>query len=215
MENQLPEIKMVPISLLESPNNNPRAISARRFNQLKQSIEDDPKMLQINPVWVNMQDGDMVIISGNMRVQALKELGQTHVPCIVLELDGDTAVRYMLKANTHYGHFDADELANFNIDLEDLDKWGVPKAVLNGFSNDIYGNSSEVTIMGDFLGAMFPDLSTSKSISAINKRELRFTFDNENDFDLVLGVLNSMSETTGKDQIECLVDLCKQKHQNE
>ena len=206
---------MVPISLLESPENNPRAISARRFNQLKKSIQEDPEMLEINPVWVNMQGGDMVIISGNMRVQALKELGRTHAPCIIVDVDESTAVRYMVKANTHFGHFDSDELANFDIDLQSLDDWGVPKAVLNGYSSDFSSNNAEVATVEDLLGAMLGEMAGSKLVTAIDRRELRFQFDNENDFDLVKGVLTKMNEITGDNPIDCLVNLCKKEHQNQ
>ena len=46
-----------------------------KFRKLKASIEDDPEMLALREVLIYQYDGHNVIIGGNMRYRALKELG--------------------------------------------------------------------------------------------------------------------------------------------
>ena len=52
--------------------NNPRQISKKKFEKLKQSIKEFPKMLELRPIVV---DKNGVILGGNMRYRVLKDLG--------------------------------------------------------------------------------------------------------------------------------------------
>ena len=51
---------------------NPRLIKDNKFKKLCNSIQDFPNMLELRPIVV---DTDGVILGGNMRFLALKELG--------------------------------------------------------------------------------------------------------------------------------------------
>ena len=51
---------------------NPRQIDKEKFEKLKQSIKDFSKMLELRPIVV---DNDGIILGGNMRFLALRELG--------------------------------------------------------------------------------------------------------------------------------------------
>ena len=57
--------------LKENPNN-PRTINAAEFEILKESIRDFPKMMPYRPLIV---DADNVVLGGNMRLRAIRELG--------------------------------------------------------------------------------------------------------------------------------------------
>ena len=46
-----------------------------KFRKLKASIQDDPEMLALREVLIYQYNGLNVIIGGNMRYRALKELG--------------------------------------------------------------------------------------------------------------------------------------------
>lgn len=51
---------------------NPRIIKDDRFKKLCQSIQEFPKMMALRPIII---DADSMILGGNMRFKALKELG--------------------------------------------------------------------------------------------------------------------------------------------
>ena len=56
--------------LKENPKN-PRTISKDKFQKLKKSILDFPKMMELRPI---IYDKDKVVLGGNMRLKALREL---------------------------------------------------------------------------------------------------------------------------------------------
>jgi len=60
------------------PNpNNPRVLRDERFEKLKQSIQEFPKMMSLRPMVI---DSDGIILGGNMRYRALQDLGYKEVP---------------------------------------------------------------------------------------------------------------------------------------
>ena len=105
---------------------NPRFIRDDRFKKLVKSIEDDPEMLELRELIVIHRAGIYIIIGGNMRYRALKDLGYKEAPCKVLK--EDTPVEklraYVIKDNVGYGQDDYDDLAN-DWDMEELEDWGV------------------------------------------------------------------------------------------
>ena len=127
------QIMKVPVSSLQLNTGqidgvpkNPRFIKDTRFNQLVQSLHERPRMTEIKPLWVYK----WVVISGNMRLRAVRELKWKEVPVIVLP--EDTSVEdlcaYAILDNTHYGDHDWDALAN-EWDADLLTEWGldIPK----------------------------------------------------------------------------------------
>lgn len=56
---------------------NPRVIRDQKFRLLKKSIEEDPEMLGLREILLYPYQGKNIIIGGNMRYQALKDLGYT------------------------------------------------------------------------------------------------------------------------------------------
>jgi ParB-like chromosome segregation protein Spo0J len=65
------------IALIKPNPNNPRVLRDDKFKKLKKSIQEFPEMLELREIIV---DEDMVILGGNMRYKALKELGIKDVP---------------------------------------------------------------------------------------------------------------------------------------
>lgn len=51
---------------------NPRLISHERFTKLVKSIKDDPEMLDLREVIAYDNDGELVVIAGNMRLKACR-----------------------------------------------------------------------------------------------------------------------------------------------
>lgn len=105
---------------------NPRFIRDERYKALVKSIEDAPEMLKLRELLVVEHGNKFVVIGGNMRLRACKELGMESVPCKVLPADTPTAKlrEYAIKDNNGFGEDDWDILAN-EWDAEELADWGV------------------------------------------------------------------------------------------
>jgi hypothetical protein len=105
---------------------NPRLIKDEKFKQLVQSIKDDPEMLDLRECIVYPFEKKFVVIGGNMRLEACKELKHTDVPCKVLEKDTPVGKlrAYAIKDNVSYGENDWELLAN-DWDTNELMEWGM------------------------------------------------------------------------------------------
>ena len=60
---------------------NPRFFRDFRFDAMKRSIADSPEMLNLRELIVYPTDGRFVVVCGNLRLRACKELGYKEVPC--------------------------------------------------------------------------------------------------------------------------------------
>lgn len=111
---------------IEGLPKNPRQIRDHRYEKLKKSIEDAPEMLNLRELLVYPHDGKFVIVGGNMRYRACKELGYKELPCKVL--DAETPVeklrQYAIKDNENFGEYDWDVVAN-EWDTAEMEDWGV------------------------------------------------------------------------------------------
>ena len=105
---------------------NPRFIRDDRYKALVKSIEDAPEMLKLRELLVVEHGNKYVVIGGNMRLRACKELGMETVPCKVLPADTPVAKlrEYAIKDNNGFGEDDWDVLAN-EWDAEELQDWGM------------------------------------------------------------------------------------------
>ena len=105
---------------------NPRLIKDNRLNDLKKSIADAPEMLKLRELLVYPYNDKYIVIGGNMRLRACKELGFTEIPCKVI--DKDTPVEklreYTIKDNVGFGQDDWDALA-IDWDCGELKDWGM------------------------------------------------------------------------------------------
>lgn len=116
---------------------NPRFIKDERFDKLKKSINDFPDMLELREVIVYDNKGELVVIAGNMRLRACKDLGIKEVFCKVLPTG--TAVERLreitVKDNVSFGADDLDLLAN-EWDIGELDSWGMELPDVEGEFQD-------------------------------------------------------------------------------
>ena len=108
------------------PNpNNPRVLRDDKFQKLKQSITEFPKMLSLRPMVI---DENNVVLGGNMRLRALQELGFTDVEEAWVkrssDLTEDEKKRFIIADNVAFGEWDWDTLAN-DWDVVDLEAWGL------------------------------------------------------------------------------------------
>lgn len=111
---------------IEGVPTNPRKATKEQIEKLKKSIEETPTMLQLREIIAYDNNGELVIVGGNMRYQALKALG--HKTALVKVLPADTPKEtinaFIIKDNAQFGEWDIDLLAN-EWDKDKLDDWGV------------------------------------------------------------------------------------------
>ena len=116
---------MIKITDIKTNPNNPRLIKDEKFAKLVKSINEFPKMMELRPLVVN---ADNVILGGNMRFKALKELGYTNIPKEWVkradELTEDETRRFIIADNVGFGEHDWEMLAN-EWNTEELEDWGL------------------------------------------------------------------------------------------
>jgi hypothetical protein len=116
---------MIKLTTIKSNPNNPRVIRDEKFKKLVKSIEEFPKMMALRPMVVNEE---MVVLGGNMRLKALKELGYKEVPNDWIksakDLTEDEIRRFIIADNVGFGEHDWEMLAN-EWDVEELTDWGL------------------------------------------------------------------------------------------
>jgi ParB-like chromosome segregation protein Spo0J len=128
-------MKLVKISEVKPNPKNPRIIKDGKFQKLVNSIQEFPDMLNKRPLVVFTDvDNKYVVLGGNMRLKACKEIGLKEIPIIVAdEWTEEQKNEFLIKDNVGFGEWDWDSLAN-EWDAELLNDWGlnVPE-----FSGDI------------------------------------------------------------------------------
>lgn len=158
---------------IEGLPKNPRFIKDDKFKKLVKSIEENPEMLELRELLVYPFNGKYVIIGGNMRYRAMKELGYKEVPCKVIP---ETATveqlkAYTIKDNNGFGEWDFDLLAN-EWDFSELEDWGVDLPNLNIIDNE---ELSENNTDDDFIG----DEKVEESLQDMMIKDVLFDFDND------------------------------------
>jgi len=105
--------------------NNPRYIKDDRYQKLKKNMQEFPKMMKLRPI---ITDDEGVILGGNMRYLAMKDLGYTEIPegwvVKASELTEEERKRFTITDNIPYGDWDYDILAN-EWDMTELQDWGI------------------------------------------------------------------------------------------
>jgi len=117
---------------------NPRRIDKHAYNKLKTSLFEKD-LNEIKELLVMPYNNTYVVLSGNMRLKAYKELGYMHIKCKVIdpEVDAQTLQKIIIVENTNYGSWDENILAN-EWEPELLDAWGydLPELDMSGFEDD-------------------------------------------------------------------------------
>lgn len=183
MKIELLKSQNIPLSKLETNNGqidglpkNPRFIKTEKFQKLKKSIEDNPEMLGMREVLVYPHAAKFIIIGGNMRFIACKELGFTEVPCKVI--DKDTTAEQLraitIKDNVGFGEHDWDLLAN-EWDSIELDDFGLDVKDYRIENNEVIDTdvdlefAEELTIGQQFLIITFEDDNEYEEIKNLLK----------------------------------------------
>jgi DNA modification methylase len=113
------------LSLIKTNPDNPRVLRDAKFDKLKKSIQEFPKMMSLRPLVI---DENNIVLGGNMRLRALQDLGYKDIPDQWVkradELNEEEKRRFIIADNIAYGEWDMDALAN-EWDLDELNQWGL------------------------------------------------------------------------------------------
>lgn len=117
---------IVSIEQIKANKTNPRNIIPEKLEKLKKSISDFPDMLNKRPlVCFTDKDGKYVVLGGNMRLKACKELGIKELPIMLAdEWTEEQKNEFIIKDNVGFGVWDWDVL-EAEWDLESLEDWGL------------------------------------------------------------------------------------------
>jgi hypothetical protein len=120
------KVKTIKLSTIKPNPNNPRIIKDEKFHKLVKSLETfGEKMMPLRPIIV---DENNIILGGNMRFKALKELKYKEVPFDWIKSTNDMTEEekkeFIIKDNVGFGDWDFDMLSN-EWDSELLNDWGL------------------------------------------------------------------------------------------
>lgn len=140
---------------------NPRFIRDDNFAKLTASIKEFPKMMELRPIIV---DDKGIILGGNMRYRALKELGYKDLPDSWVreakEFTPEELRRFIVQDNIGFGEWDYDILAN-EYDAAELEKWGL--------EIPLYDEPEVALPDGDKMGSQMTFNLTPDQIDEVNR----------------------------------------------
>jgi len=117
---------IVSIDQIKPNPKNPRVIKDDKFLKLKKSIEDFPDMLNKRPlIAFTDKDNKYVVLGGNMRLKASKELGLKELPIILADdWTEEQKAEFLIKDNVGFGDWDWSVLTT-EWNVENLSEWGL------------------------------------------------------------------------------------------
>ena len=159
---------------IEGVPSNPRTITEKDFEELKESLTRNPDNIKKFPLVIAEHKKQLVVISGNQRLRAMQALGWTeleHVGEIYPDgTDPEILKEAVIIANTHKGEWDFDALAN-EWPEDKLEEWGVdiPETEpfgIQGEDFDIDNQTHAIKISSkhiETLQAMLPEIKAITS----------------------------------------------------
>lgn len=104
---------------------NPRKISQEEMECLKESLISIPEYMEAHPIVLSNRTGEWVVIDGNQRLEAARQLGWKEVPTAKMSgLSEEKEREIIIRANVNNGKWDY-ELLKKEWDLKQVEDWGV------------------------------------------------------------------------------------------
>lgn len=129
MNYQLLQAVMIPLEKIENNTGqvdglpaNPRKCTEKDLQTLKKSLKETPEMLGARELLVVPHCGKYVVVGGNMRLRALRAIGETQAPCKILP-EGADLKAILIKDNVSNGEWDNLMLEDW--DAQKLADWGI------------------------------------------------------------------------------------------
>lgn len=131
------KVEYRPLESLKPLENNPRYIKEEDFERLCASVQNNPELFEAQPIILSDRTGELVIIAGNQRYRAAKEVGLKEVPTVLLAgLTEQKEKEIIIRTNVTNGKWDYDRLANDDWSIKDLGDWGLDCSFLNTDEDD-------------------------------------------------------------------------------
>ena len=111
------KIEKVKIAELNPAEYNPRRMTNKQYEDLKNSLE---KFGLVDPIIIN---SDNTVVGGHQRLRIMRELGAELVPVVRVNLSKEDEKELNIRLNKNSGEFDLDILAN-NFEIDELKDWG-------------------------------------------------------------------------------------------
>lgn len=109
---------------LKKLENNPRSITEKQLQKLKESIQRNPDYFEARPIILSDRTGELVIIAGNQRYDACVQLGIKEVPTVLIpNLTEEREREIIIRDNVNNGEWDMARL--FEWDCKELMEWGL------------------------------------------------------------------------------------------
>lgn len=123
---------------------NPRFIRSNRFEALKKSIKDNPEFLGGREILVYKHKNAYIVIGGNMRYQACKELGIEEIPCKIIpkSFTVKQLKALTIKDNVSFGELDWEAIAN-EWELDEIKDFGLEIYVNTNFDFNFTDTSND------------------------------------------------------------------------
>jgi hypothetical protein len=112
------------LSDIKTLQGNPRILKDEQFEILCKSIIDNPEYFYARPLILSDRTGKLIIIAGNQRYKAAKELKLKEVPTFLMKgLTEEKEREIIVRDNHSNGEWDFDMLRSW--DQEELIEWGL------------------------------------------------------------------------------------------
>lgn len=139
------------LSELKKLEGNPRRISPDMMKKLKESISHGMDYFEARPLILSDRTGELVILAGNQRYEACKQLGIEEAPTVLLPgLTEEREREIIIRDNVSNGEWNFDILADWSAD--ELESWGVDlpdgwggEEGTNKASDDDFDETQDVT----------------------------------------------------------------------
>lgn len=131
------------LSEMKKLEGNPRKITTEQMETLKQSLEANRDYFEARPLILSDRTGELVVIAGNQRYEACKQLGIEECPTVLLSgLTEEREKEIIIRDNVNNGEWD-EELLLLGWSAEDLGNWGV--VISESEDNDSVKTDSETS----------------------------------------------------------------------
>lgn len=127
------ETKRLPLGMVKQNTgqidglpSNPRQWTQTDIDRIAKSLAETPELFEARPLIVYPQDGEYIILGGNLRYEGAKKNKMQDVPVHILGegMSIEKLKEIVIKDNGSFGEWDMDTLANEWDDLP-LKEWGV------------------------------------------------------------------------------------------
>lgn len=118
------------LSEMKKLKGNPRKITQEQLDTLKESINRNKDYFEARPLILSDRTGELVIIAGNQRYEACKQLGIEECPTVLLQgLTEEREKEIIIRDNVSNGEWDEELLQDWDSVL--LEGWGVDVSIFD------------------------------------------------------------------------------------